>query len=182
MNRIVLFSHFLDSCYCHFVDFDLLICLMVYTDASFNNLLNGGSQGGQIVFLCDESNNSCPLSWNSTRMKGVVHLTLAAETLSLVDGCETALYLLDVVRSVSMLGEDSCPDVISITDNESLFDAVHSTKLTLDRRLRLDISSAREMCEREVCLQWTETGCFKCFTCCSSPEWKNPITLNLLCL
>ena len=26
MNRIVLFSHFLDSCYCHFVDFDLLIC------------------------------------------------------------------------------------------------------------------------------------------------------------
>ena len=26
MNHIVLFSHFLDSCYCHFVDFDLLIC------------------------------------------------------------------------------------------------------------------------------------------------------------
>ena len=90
------------------------LCLKVYTDASFNNLPNGGSQGGRIVFLCDESNNYCLLSWNSTRIKRVVPLTLAAETLSLVDGCETALYLLDVVRSVSMFGEDLCPDVISI--------------------------------------------------------------------
>ena len=64
----------------------------VYTNASFNNLPNDGSQGSQ-----------------------------------------TALYLSDVVRSVSVLGEDSCPGVISITDNKSLFDAVHSIKLTLDR-------------------------------------------------
>ena len=110
------------------------------------------------LFLCDESNNSCCLSWNSTRMKRVVRSTLAAETLSIVDRCETALYFLDVVRSISMSGEDSCPDVINITDNKSLFNAVHSTKLTLDRRLRLDISAVREMCEREqVCLQWVET-------------------------
>ena len=129
-----------------------------YTDASFNNLSNGGSQGGQNVFLCDESNNSCPLSSNSTRIRRVVCLTLAAETLSLVDGCETALYPLDVVRSISMSGEDSCPDVISITDYKSLFDAVHSTKLNLDRHFRLDISALRQMCEREkVCFQWIET-------------------------
>ena len=83
---------------------------------------------------------------------------MAAETLSLVDGCKTALYLLDLVTSISMLNEDSCPDVITVTDNKSLFDAVHSTKLTLDRRLRLDISTVREMCEREeVCLHWIET-------------------------
>ena len=57
-----------------------------------------------------------------------------------------------------MFSEDSCPDVISMTDNKSLFDAVHSTKLTLDRRLRLDISAVREMCEKEeVCLPWIET-------------------------
>ena len=85
-------------------------------------------------------------------------MNLAAKTLSFVDVCEIALYLLDIVRSVFMFGEDSCPDVISITDNKSLFDAVHSTKLTLDRCLRLDISAVREMCEREeVCLQWIKT-------------------------
>ena len=88
----------------------------------------------------------------------IVRSTLAAETLSLVDGCETALYLLDIIRSISMFGKDSCPDAISITDNKSLFDAVHSTKLTLDRRHRLDISAVSNTCEREeVCLQWTET-------------------------
>ena len=59
---------------------------------------------------------------------------------------------------ISLLGEDSCPGVISITNNKSIFDPVHSAKLTLDRRLRLDISAVREMCEREeVCLQWIET-------------------------
>ena len=45
-----------------------------------------------------------------------------------------------------------------LTDNKSLFDAVHNTKLTLDRCLRLYISAVRDMCEREeVCLQWIET-------------------------
>ena len=32
------------------------LCLKVYTDASLNNIPNGGSQDGQIVFLCHESN------------------------------------------------------------------------------------------------------------------------------
>ena len=135
------------------------------------------------MFLCDESNNSFLLSWNSTRIKSVVRSPLAAETLSLVDGCETALYLSDLVRSVSVLGEDSCPGIISITDNKSLFDAVHSY-----RRLRLDISAVREMCVREVvCVKWIETrgqlsdvlmkkGAAIVATLQSG---KNPITLNL---
>ena len=77
-------------------------------------------------------------------LKGGVSLILAAETLSVEDGCETALYLSDLVRTVSVLGEDSCPGVISITDNKSLFDAGHSTKLTLDRRFRLNILTVGE--------------------------------------
>ena len=52
------------------------LCLNIYTDASFNNLTDGGSQGGQVVFLCDESINSCPLSWNSLEFKAVLHMIL----------------------------------------------------------------------------------------------------------
>ena len=48
--------------------------IKVFTDASFNNLPNGGSQGKQIVFFCDDNNNCCPLSWNSSRPKRVVKI------------------------------------------------------------------------------------------------------------
>ena len=39
-----------------------------YADGSFNSLPDGGSQGGQIVFICDKWNNSSPISWSSTRL------------------------------------------------------------------------------------------------------------------
>ena len=45
--------------------------VMVYTDASFNNLGEGGSQGGQIVFLKDKHGNACPISWRSNRVRRV---------------------------------------------------------------------------------------------------------------
>ena len=38
--------------------------LLIFTDASFNNLSNGGSQGGQITFFVDNFNNCCPIYWN----------------------------------------------------------------------------------------------------------------------
>ena len=36
--------------------------LEIYTDASYNNLPKGGSQGGHLVFLRD-NNNSCLIAW-----------------------------------------------------------------------------------------------------------------------
>ena len=46
--------------------------IKVYADASYGNLHDGGSQGGLIVLLCDDQNNSSPIAWNSTRIKRVV--------------------------------------------------------------------------------------------------------------
>ena len=42
--------------------------IKLFTDASFNNLPNGGSQGGQIIFVTD-GNSLCPLHWNSSKIK-----------------------------------------------------------------------------------------------------------------
>ena len=59
--------------------------LQLLTDASSNNLPNGGSQVGQILFLTDGKSNTCPLYWNSSKIKRVVRSTIAAETLYLAD-------------------------------------------------------------------------------------------------
>ena len=67
--------------------------LQLFTDASFNNLPNGGSQAGQILFLSDCKINCFPLHWNSSKLNWVVQSTLAAETLSLSDGCDVTFYL-----------------------------------------------------------------------------------------
>ena len=42
--------------------------LQLFTDASFNNLPNGGSQAGQILFLSDCKINCFPLHWNSSKL------------------------------------------------------------------------------------------------------------------
>ena len=63
--------------------------IKVFTDASFRNLPDGGSQGGHVVFLTDGV-RSCPVSWHSQKIKRIVKSTIAAETLALADGCETA--------------------------------------------------------------------------------------------
>ena len=45
------------------------IKLQLFTDASFSNLPNGGSQAGQTIFLTDDKSNTCPLNWNSSKIK-----------------------------------------------------------------------------------------------------------------
>ena len=47
------------------------IYMELFSDASLNNLHNGGSQGGFLVFLSDKFNNVAPIAWSSTKLKHV---------------------------------------------------------------------------------------------------------------
>ena len=67
--------------------------LKLFTNASFNYLPNRGSQSGQIISITNDNNNLCLLYWNSSKIKRVVHSTIIVETLSLVDGCNVAIYI-----------------------------------------------------------------------------------------
>ena len=67
------------------------IKLQLFTDASFTNLPNGGSQASQIIFLRDDKSNKCPLYWSSSKIKKVVRSTIAAETLSFSEECDVPL-------------------------------------------------------------------------------------------
>ena len=45
--------------------------------------------------------------------------------------------------------------ILAYTDNQSLYDAAHSMKQTLEKRLLVDISSIQEMIERnEIKVTW----------------------------
>ena len=124
-----------------------------FTDASFNNHDDGGSQGGHIIFLTDMHHNSCPIAWRSNRVRRVARSTLAAETLAFADGMDTAQYVSQLADETQMLSQSS--KIIMVTDSRSLFDASNTSSQISDRRLRVEMSAIRETKERgEIDIRW----------------------------
>lgn len=127
--------------------------IKVFTDASFNNLIDGKSQGGHLAILVDSFGQSSIITWNSNRIRRVVRSTLAAETLAFTDGADSAICL-------SKMLQEFLPQTIPIvcyTDSRSLFESAGSTKAVADRRLRVEISAIREMVQRnEVTIKWID--------------------------
>ena len=132
------------------------LSIVVYSDASYRNLESGASQGAYIVFLSD-GESCCPLTWSSARVKRVVKSTIAAETLALSEGCDAAFMMSRLVSEVITGRKETTLPITSITDNRSLFEAAHTTNVLSDKRLQFEISSIREMIEKnEITLEWTE--------------------------
>ena len=120
--------------------------MRVYADGNYKSLSEGESQGGQKLFLEDKKSNFCPIWWSSTKLKRVVNSALAAETLSMYDGCDMALYLSELLLAFKTQGiEKSTPQIVCVTDSQSLFKAVASTNLVGDKRLRVEISALQQM-------------------------------------
>ena len=119
------------------------------TDASYDNLPYGRSQGGHIRFLSDSYNNSCPVAWRSTKIKRVVKSTLAAETLAFVDGAEQAFLMSHLIAEIIYKKKKSNLTIECRTDNKSLFQASHTLKTLSDSRLNVEMVLVRRMLERE---------------------------------
>ena len=115
-----------------------------YSDASYGNLPDGGSQGGYVVFITDYSGNKCPITWQSRKVRRVVRSTLAAETLALVDAAEAGIYIATLI--VEILGKESeRVPVKCYVDNKSLVDSIYSTKSVEDKQLRINIAVLRDL-------------------------------------
>ena len=128
-----------------------------YTDASFRNLPNEGSQAGFIIFLeSDTGHRRCPIYWQSRKIDRVVDSTLAAETLALKDGAKTAIYLAAIIKDMFKYAKIK---VKCITDNKSLVDALYSERMLKDKWLRLHILGISDMIEKgEVDkVQWIDS-------------------------
>ena len=127
----------------------------VYSDASFANLSNGGSQGGILIFLSNDNGLRCPIFWESRKIRRVVKSTLAAETLALIDAAEAGVYIKEVVKELINVPMP----IICLTDNKSLVDVIDSKKNVDDKRLRIDIAVLKDMLERKEIstIQWVST-------------------------
>ena len=130
--------------------------LVAYCDASYGNLSNGGSQGGFIIFLQGSNGNMVPICWSCKRLRRVCRSTLSAETLAMIEAIDACFWLQNIV---SELVNSVVSTTVIKTDNKSLFESVHSTKATEEKRLRVDIAAIRECTQRnEMIIKWVESN------------------------
>ena len=129
--------------------------LIVFSDAAFRNLPVGISSGrGHIVFLSDDQNKVSPLGWNSNKVKRVVGSTIAAEGLSLQKAIDHSYFLRAILAGILNIDQLKIP-ITSYIDSRNLYDAVFSTKMVEDKKLRCDIAQIAESLEKEkVVLKW----------------------------
>ena len=129
--------------------------LIAYSDASYVNLPDGSSQGA-FVLLVNSEGLFAPLARQPKKLKRVVKSTLAAETLAAVEAVETGFLLTSILKELR--NSQSSIDIECFTDNQSLFDTVHSINSIIDKRLRVDMTILREMIhKKEVLIKWVET-------------------------
>ena len=122
--------------------------IVTFTDASLGNLNNGaGSTGAYIIWLMDSNRNCCPLSWKANKIKRVVRSTIAAEALSLQEGLECSYYYRKIGEDITGVPPRTIP-IVAYIDNKSVIEALHSTKLVDDKRLRVDIAAIQESLEK----------------------------------
>ena len=126
--------------------------LVVYSDASLGNRTDSASQLGYIIFLADDRQTAVPLVWASKKSKRVARSTLTAETLAASEAVDSATLLKEVIREVIGL---KLPPIELRVDNKSLYDAVRTTNTLAEKRLMIDMSALRQMCDRkEVEVKW----------------------------
>ena len=124
--------------------------LVTYSDASFGNLPDGGTQGGSLVMLMGENNKFSLLFWQSKRIRRIVKSTLAGETLAMTDSIDNAVFVATLFAELYTGKADPRKLYITcVTDNHSLYDAINSNKSVAEKRLRLEISSIKEMIENK---------------------------------
>ena len=114
-----------------------------YSDASYANLRDGGSQGGYLIFVSDEQNNRSLVSWQSRRVRRVVKSTLAAEALALLDAAQAGVLMAHMISEILSL--ENSPIVNCYVDNRSLVESLHSTKSVDDKHLRIDVAVLKDM-------------------------------------
>ena len=119
---------------------------IAYSDATYASLPDGSSQGALIIFLRE---NSCvaPISWQSKKLSHVTKSHLASEALALSEAADAGFLMASIWQEV--FGMSVLPKVLRRTDNESLKEALYSSKVVSDRCLRVNITRLREMVEED---------------------------------
>ena len=114
--------------------------IVAFSDSSFANLHDQGTQLGYIVLLVDKDMRFNWLQFASYKCKRVVRSVLAGETYAFVDGFDMAYTLRHDLRNI--ISKDI--PLTLVTDSESLFKVIVKSTTTTERRLMIDVKVARE--------------------------------------
>lgn len=92
----------------------------------------------------------------SKRVKRIVRSTLAGETLAMSEGIDNAIFLSTLFSELTIGDVAHAAPITCVTDNHSLVDALKSTKSVTEKRLRLEISSIKELIhtKKVECILW----------------------------
>ena len=92
------------------------------------------------------------------KIQCVVKSTILKETLPMVDGLDTAVYLGYLLAELFTCDKGFPLDCY--IDNQSLFENIHSTKAVSEKHLRLDIATIKQMVDRgEISsVKWIPAG------------------------
>ena len=119
--------------------------MVVFTDASLGNINEGtGSTGPFIIWVKDKTGNCCPFAWNAHKIKRVVRSTLAAEMLSLQEGLEASVNYRQMLEDILGIKSKSI-QLEAYDDNKSVIEAILSTRMVEDKRLRVDVAAIQEL-------------------------------------
>ena len=98
----------------------------MFVDTSYNKLPNDGSQGGNIVFLSNKTNNFCAVAWSSRRVKRDARSTLAAESLAFSGTCETAYMIPELAKEPNIINVNTKNHCSAYTDNQSFYHTTYN--------------------------------------------------------
>ena len=131
--------------------------LLLFTDASYANLENCGSQGGSIVFLQGENGSTVPISWQSKKLKRVVRSTSGAETLALLDGIDNCVLIKTMLQEI--FGSSIEFPIKARIDCKNLRDLIHSSKTVEDKHQKVGVCAIRDYLRQNVLaeVKWVET-------------------------
>jgi hypothetical protein len=114
--------------------------MCVYTDASQAYSEDLSSQVGYIIVLMDNTNRASIAHYQSHKSQRVSRSSMAGDTLTFADGCDNAFLLRHELES--MLGQPV--PLIMFTDSKALFNVLIRNKVTMERRLKVDVAAARQ--------------------------------------
>ena len=105
------------------------------------------------MFIKGQNGEMVPISWKSKKLHRVTKSPLASETSALGEGADAGYLISSMVKEI--FGLSSSPPITCFTDSCSLVQHLHTTKLSTDLRLRVDISRMREMVKNnEMAVKW----------------------------
>ena len=126
--------------------------VVAYTDSSYKNAEDGiKSVGGRFIALANQNGECNPLIWKSKTIQQVCKSVKTAETRSLNEGMEDAIYLSQMIHEIytGKVNEGHLPVEVNI-DSKTLYDSIKSSKPVVEKTVRHVIAWMKQQIENKL--------------------------------